>query len=164
MDVAGSGNDLFNVPSAILLERLKETAIFLSQNSLYPVGFSKASKTLRRCDNPLGLCSFKSLSQWHGASSGCGWRRRPPDMERNLDYIAKVVVDNWQGMASPAWRLGGLPALHREMDSLILNVIQVLGLDGLLWTRWWIFEFHKWLGNFWLSERLLASYEGLCCM
>jgi hypothetical protein len=28
-----------------------------------------------------------SLSPRHGASSGCGWRRRPPDMEGSCEYI-----------------------------------------------------------------------------
>jgi len=27
------------------------------------------------------------LSSRHGASSGCGWRRRPPDMEGTREYI-----------------------------------------------------------------------------
>jgi len=28
-----------------------------------------------------------SLPPRHGASSGCGWRRRPPGMEGNCEYI-----------------------------------------------------------------------------
>jgi hypothetical protein len=34
---------------------------------------------------------------------------------------------------------------------------------GLLWTRYWNFEFHKRRG-IWLNERLLVSQEGLCSM
>jgi len=30
------------------------------------------------------LCG--SLSSWHGASLGCGWRRQPPDMEGCCKY------------------------------------------------------------------------------
>jgi len=28
-----------------------------------------------------------SLSPWYSASSGCRWRRQPPDMEGNCKYI-----------------------------------------------------------------------------
>jgi len=28
-----------------------------------------------------------SLSPPHGASSGCGWRKRPPDTEGSCEYI-----------------------------------------------------------------------------
>jgi hypothetical protein len=31
---------------------------------------------------------------------------------------------------------------------------------GLLWTRQWIFGFHKMLGSFWVAERLAAPQEG----
>jgi hypothetical protein len=27
------------------------------------------------------------MSLWHGTSSGCGWRTRPPDMEGSCKYI-----------------------------------------------------------------------------
>ena len=34
--------------------------------------------------------------------------------------------------------------------------------SGLLWKRWWTFAVHKMREIFWLSEKLLASPEGLC--
>jgi hypothetical protein len=35
----------------------------------------------------LESCSRRSLSPHHGASSGCGWRRRPPAMEGSYEYV-----------------------------------------------------------------------------
>jgi hypothetical protein len=35
---------------------------------------------------------------------------------------------------------------------------------GLLWTRWWIFGFHKMLGNSWVAAELAAPQEGLSSM
>jgi hypothetical protein len=32
-------------------------------------------------------CYVGPLSPRHGASSGCGWRRRPPVLERSCEYI-----------------------------------------------------------------------------
>jgi hypothetical protein len=32
---------------------------------------------------------------------------------------------------------------------------------GLLWTRWWIFVFHKMMGSLWVTVQLAASQEGL---
>jgi len=34
----------------------------------------------------------------HGASSPCGWRRRPPHMERTCEYIEWEVADSRQGV------------------------------------------------------------------
>jgi hypothetical protein len=39
-----------------------------------------------------------SLSPMHGATSCCGWRRRPPDTEDSCEYIEQAVVDNRQGV------------------------------------------------------------------
>jgi hypothetical protein len=39
-----------------------------------------------------------SLSPRHGASSGCGWRRRPPDTEGSCEYIEQAVADRRQGV------------------------------------------------------------------
>ena len=36
--------------------------------------------------------------------------------------------------------------------------------DGLLWTQWWHFRFHKTRGIPWPAEKLLASQKGLCSM
>jgi hypothetical protein len=38
-----------------------------------------------------------SLSPRHGASSGCGWRRRPPVMEGSCENIEEAVADSRQG-------------------------------------------------------------------
>jgi hypothetical protein len=35
----------------------------------------------------LGAFDDVQLVPRHGASSGCGWRRRPPDMEGSCEYI-----------------------------------------------------------------------------
>ena len=43
------------------------------------------------------------LSPRHGASSGCGWRRRPPDTEGSCDYIEQGVADNRQGVDPRLW-------------------------------------------------------------
>jgi len=40
----------------------------------------------------------------HGASSGCRWRRRPPDMEGICKYIEEAVVESLQGVVL---QLGG---------------------------------------------------------
>jgi hypothetical protein len=33
--------------------------------------------------------------------------------------------------------------------------------EGLLWTRWWTFGFHKMPGSSWVAAQLAASQEGL---
>jgi len=66
-----------------------------------------------------------SLSPWHGATSGFGWRRQPPDMEGNCEYIQQAVADSRQGVILEAWRLGErLTTPHRRT--------QDLGIGGLL--------------------------------
>jgi hypothetical protein len=45
------------------------------------------------------------LSPQHGASSGCGWRRRPTGMEGSCEYIKYTVADSRQGVVL---QLGGL--------------------------------------------------------
>jgi hypothetical protein len=37
---------------------------------------------------------------WHGASSGCGWRRRPPDMDGSSEYVEQAVADSRQILVS----------------------------------------------------------------
>jgi hypothetical protein len=56
------------------------------------------------------LCG--SLSQRHDASSGCGRRIRPPDIEGSCEY---TKCGQPTGGAPPALRLGeGLTTLHRK--------------------------------------------------
>jgi hypothetical protein len=31
------------------------------------------------------------LSLWHGASSGCRWRRRPPERENSFEYVKQAT-------------------------------------------------------------------------
>jgi hypothetical protein len=38
------------------------------------------------------LCKVGLLSTWYGVSSGCGWRRWPPDMEGSYEYIEDAVL------------------------------------------------------------------------
>jgi hypothetical protein len=40
----------------------------------------------------------------NGASSGCKWRKHPPDMEGSCEYIESAVADTRQGVAL---QLGG---------------------------------------------------------
>jgi len=40
----------------------------------------------------------------HGMSSGCGWRRWPPDVEGSCIYTQKVIMDSQQGVVL---QLGG---------------------------------------------------------
>jgi hypothetical protein len=44
------------------------------------------------------LLKVGPLSSRHGASSGCGWRRRPPDMEDTYEYTEQAVADSRQGV------------------------------------------------------------------
>jgi len=37
-----------------------------------------------------------SLSQPHGMSLGCQWRRQSPDMEGSCKYIECAVTGSWQ--------------------------------------------------------------------
>jgi hypothetical protein len=54
-----------------------------------------------------------SLSPRHGASSGCGWRRRPADMEGN---------GHATGGGPPAWGLGeGLTTPRRKKRNVLRN-------------------------------------------
>jgi hypothetical protein len=43
-------------------------------------------------------CYVGPLSPRHGASSGCGWRRRPPDMESSCVYTEQTVRDSGRGV------------------------------------------------------------------
>jgi hypothetical protein len=38
------------------------------------------------------------LSPRHAASSVCGWRKWPPDMEGSCEYTEKAVADSRQGV------------------------------------------------------------------
>jgi hypothetical protein len=46
------------------------------------------------------VVSLGSLSPRHGASAGCGWKRRPPGMEGSCEYIEQAVADSRRGWAS----------------------------------------------------------------
>jgi hypothetical protein len=39
----------------------------------------------------------------HGASSGCGWRRRPPNMDGSCEYIWKSVANSREGVVLQPW-------------------------------------------------------------
>jgi len=47
----------------------------------------------------------ESLSTWHGASLGFGWRSRPPDMNGTCEYIEQVVAASREAVV---FQLGGL--------------------------------------------------------
>jgi hypothetical protein len=42
----------------------------------------------------IGAMLGGSLSPWHGTSSGCGWRRRPSDMEGSCKYTEQAVANS----------------------------------------------------------------------
>jgi hypothetical protein len=44
------------------------------------------------------LISMILYIPWYGASSGCGWRRRSPDMESGCEYIEQAVANSPDGM------------------------------------------------------------------
>jgi hypothetical protein len=46
-----------------------------------------------------------SFVNWAGTSSGCGWRRWPPDMKGSCNYIEEAVMDSRQEVVL---KLGGL--------------------------------------------------------
>jgi hypothetical protein len=52
---------------------------------------------------------------------------------------------------------------HSEtlLKLLWIQILQVLGCGGLLWTRQWAIGFRKMLRNAWVAERLAASQDGL---
>jgi hypothetical protein len=48
------------------------------------------SRSMRLARHVAGTEEMRNMyimSPRHGASSGCGWRRRPPDMEGGCEYI-----------------------------------------------------------------------------
>ena len=45
-----------------------------------------------------------SLSPRHDASSGCGWRNGPSNMEGSCEYIEQAVADSRKGLVA---QLGG---------------------------------------------------------
>jgi len=49
-----------------------------------------------------------------------------------------------------------------NVDWIGLNRPRIRSSGGILWTRWWILEFHKRLGISWLSDQLLTSEEIIC--
>jgi hypothetical protein len=52
---------------------------------------------------------------------------------------------------------------YRNMEYIWVIWLSIWTIGGLLWSRYWIFEFHGTLGISWLVHKLLAS-EGLCSM
>jgi hypothetical protein len=70
-------------------------------------------------------CLCGSLSPRHGASSGCGWRRRPPDIEVAANTLNKQSRQPIRGDPK-AWGLGG------GQPSVLRNVTRDLGIDGIL--------------------------------
>jgi len=57
----------------------------------------------------------------------------------------------------------GLTTTDSKKKCFLWNVTQGLWIGGLLWTMWWIFEFHK-RQEISPAEWLLASEEGFCSM
>jgi hypothetical protein len=67
--------------------------------------FQTKKSLLRNILNPLFfftmLCGSLVTTAWHhGASSGCGWRRWPPDMEGSCEHTDLAVADSRQGWSS----------------------------------------------------------------
>jgi hypothetical protein len=52
----------------------------------------------------------------HGASSCCGWRRRPPDMESSCKYIERAVADRRKRAILHMWGWSGVTTPHRKKN------------------------------------------------
>jgi hypothetical protein len=108
------------------------------------------------------LCG--SLSPRHGASSGCGWRRRPPDIEELWIYWISSGAQPTRG-GLPAWRLGeGVITTYRKKNFHCETLHKASELVGSCETgnKSWVST--KGGEFFWPAEWLLASEEGLCSM
>jgi hypothetical protein len=120
------------------------------------------------------------VSQQHGASSGCGRRRRPPDMMGSCEHIEQAVADSRQEVVHQfrGW-VRNQQLLDALKKSLLLNAVQ----DIIMETGWevvdWMhlvqdrdqlrvllnmvrtFGFHKRWGISWLVKWLTFSRRTL---
>jgi len=85
MDVGG-GRGLFSciTPSTAQIHVSMNSTVTLHRPKTEPLKVPRLS-----CNQKVHYRIHKSpaLSPRHGASSGCYWRTRPPDMETNCEYI-----------------------------------------------------------------------------
>jgi hypothetical protein len=71
---------------------------------------------------PFVPCQVGPLSPRNGASSGCGWRKRPPDMVGSYEYIKQAVADSRQGVVLQLRGLDvGLTTPHRQ-NNLVTKI------------------------------------------
>jgi hypothetical protein len=54
-----------------------------------------------------------------GTSSGCGWRRQPPDMEGSYECIEQAVMDSRQGVLLLHGVRRGLKTPHRKIQYIM---------------------------------------------
>jgi hypothetical protein len=59
----------------------------------------------------------------HGASLGCGWRRRPPDIESSCENLVLQL-----GVLGKV-----LTTHHHKKNSLLQNVTKGLGFGRIFW-------------------------------
>jgi len=72
------------------------------------------------------------LSSRHGASSGCGWRRRPPDMDRGLWIYWLSSHRQPTRYCPPAWGWGEGQTIPHLKKQLIMKCWQDLGFGRIL--------------------------------
>jgi hypothetical protein len=61
-----------------------------------------------------------SLSLRRGASSGCGWRRRPTDMEGSWKFVYLAAADSRHCVVLQLWGLGkGLTPYHKKIQLIL---------------------------------------------
>jgi hypothetical protein len=80
------------------------------------------------------LILFGSMSLRHGASPGCGWKIRPPDMEVAGNITNKQSLTADKGWSCCLWGLSeGLKLRTVKKNSLLRNVTQGFGIGRILW-------------------------------
>jgi hypothetical protein len=74
----------------------------------------------------------------HGASSGFGYRRQPPDIKSNCMYVEKAVVDSQQRVNISCKTLSYYRILHKgsDLDGFLWITQVMLKKLGTPWNRW----------------------------